>query len=63
MALDPAASEARIPKASLALALVAHAVERSRVVPFDLFEETAGEGGFGEKNLELLAAGVALTEA
>ena len=63
VALDPAASEARIPKASLALALVAHAVERSRVVPFDLFEETAGEGGFGEKNLELLAAGVALTEA
>ncbi len=61
--LDPAASEARIPKASLALALVAHAVERSGVVPFDLFEETAGEGGFGEKNLELIAAGIALAEA
>ncbi|MCP4304006.1 MAG: 2-oxoglutarate synthase [bacterium] len=61
--LDAAASETRIPKASLALALVSHAVDRSEIVPFDLFEATAGEGGFGEKNLELLAAGVALTEA
>lgn len=60
--LDPAASETRIAKASLGLAMVAHAVERTTIVPFDLFEATAGEGGFGEKNLELLAAGVALVE-
>ena len=58
--VDPASSEKRIPKASLALAMVAHAIERTAIVPFDLFEATAGEGGFGEKNLELVAAGVAL---
>ncbi len=61
--LDPATSKVRIPKASLALAMVSAAVHQTGVVPFDLFEETAGEGGFGEKNLQLLAAGLALSES
>jgi Pyruvate/2-oxoacid:ferredoxin oxidoreductase gamma subunit len=61
--IDPASSETRIPKASLALAMVAHAVSKSGVVPFDLFEATAAEGGFGEKNLELVAAGLTLGTA
>lgn len=58
--VDPASSEMRIPKASLGLAMVASAVKHSGVVPFDLFEQTAGEGSFGEKNLELVAAGATL---
>ncbi len=58
--VDPSTSEMRIPKASVALAMVAHAINATGLVPFDLFEATAGEGGFGEKNLELVAAGVAL---
>ncbi len=58
--LDPASAEMRIPKASLALAMVAHAINATGLVPFDLFEAAAGEGGFGEKNLELVAAGVAM---
>jgi pyruvate/2-oxoacid:ferredoxin oxidoreductase beta subunit/Pyruvate/2-oxoacid:ferredoxin oxidoreductase gamma subunit len=58
--IDPASSQTRIPKASLALAMVAHAVSKSGVVPFGLFEATAAEGGFGDKNLELVAAGLTL---
>ena len=58
--VDPASSEMRIPRASLALAMVSKAIHETDLVPFDLFEGTAGEGGFGEKNLELVAAGVAL---
>ena len=58
--VDPASSEMRIPSASLALAMVAHAINSTQIVPFDLFEATAGEGGFGEKNLELISAGVSL---
>jgi Pyruvate/2-oxoacid:ferredoxin oxidoreductase gamma subunit len=58
--LDPTQSEMRIPRASLALAMVAKAVHATGVVPFDLFEESAGEGGFGQKNLELVNAGVTL---
>jgi pyruvate/2-oxoacid:ferredoxin oxidoreductase beta subunit/Pyruvate/2-oxoacid:ferredoxin oxidoreductase gamma subunit len=61
--IDPAQSETRIPKASLALAMVAKAVHSTGVVPFELFEAAAGEGGFGEKNLELVAVGVALESA
>ncbi len=60
--VDPAASETRIPKASLALAMVANAVKQTDLVPFDLFEQTAGAGAFGDKNLELVTAGVALGE-
>ena len=51
-----------IPSASRALAMVAHAVDRTGVVPFDLFEAIAGQGAFGEKNLGLVAAGVALLD-
>ncbi len=58
--IDHSSSETRIPKASLALAMVANAVSNTGVVPFELFEATAGEGGFGDKNLELIAAGLAL---
>ena len=58
--IDAAASAVRIPQASLALALFAKAIKETRVVPFELFEQSAGEGGFGEKNLELVAAGLAL---
>ncbi len=58
--LDPASSETRIPRASLALAMVAHAIKHTGLVPFDLFEATASDGAFGEKNLELVAAGIAL---
>ena len=61
--VDIGGSGKPIPKASRALAMVAHAVDRSSVVPFDLFEAVAGEGAFGEKNLALVAAGVALTES
>jgi 2-oxoglutarate ferredoxin oxidoreductase subunit beta len=58
--VDPASAQMRIPKASLGLAMVAAAVRHTGVVPFDLFEQTAGEGSFGEKNLELVAAGAGL---
>jgi hypothetical protein len=58
--IDPSQSEIRIAKAARALAMVAKAVRSSEVVPFELFEEAAGAGGFGEKNLELVAAGSAL---
>ncbi len=58
--IDPNQSDVRIAKAARALAMVAKAVQTSGVVPFELFEESAGEGGFGEKNLELVAAGVGL---
>ena len=60
--LDPAQSDVRIPRASLALAMVAKAVHHTGVVPFDLFEESAGEGGFGEKNLALVTAGIELSD-
>lgn len=59
--VDPAAAEMRIPRASLALALVSKAIHETQIVPFDHFEAMAGEGSFGEKNLELVTAGVALT--
>lgn len=58
--LDPASSETRLAKASLALAMVSQAVSATGFIPFDLFEAAAGEGAFGDKNLELVAAGVAL---
>lgn len=58
--VDPASAETRIPKASLALAMVATAIHHTSLVPFESFEATAGEGSFGEKNLELIAAGAAL---
>ncbi len=61
LTVDMAASDKPIPKASRALAMVAHAVEATGVVPFDLFEEVAGRGAFGQKNLDLIAAGVALS--
>jgi pyruvate/2-oxoacid:ferredoxin oxidoreductase beta subunit/Pyruvate/2-oxoacid:ferredoxin oxidoreductase gamma subunit len=60
VAVDPSSSETRIPGASLALAMVAHVIKDTDLVPFGVFEEMAGEGSFGEKNLELGAAGVAL---
>ncbi len=60
--VDPAASSPPIPTASRALTMVAHAVNETSVVPFPFFEEAAGQGMFGEKNLELVAAGVALTQ-
>jgi Pyruvate/2-oxoacid:ferredoxin oxidoreductase gamma subunit len=63
LTVDIAGSDKPVPKASRALAMVAHAVDRTGVVPFDLFEAAAGEGAFGEKNLDLLAAGVALAES
>lgn len=58
--IDPNQSDVRISEAARALAMVSKAVQSSEVVPFELFEESAGEGGFGEKNLEPVAAGVAL---
>jgi pyruvate/2-oxoacid:ferredoxin oxidoreductase beta subunit len=60
--LDFAGALKPIPTASRALAMVAHAVEKTGVVPFDFFEAVAGHGAFGEKNLDLVAAGVALVE-
>jgi Pyruvate/2-oxoacid:ferredoxin oxidoreductase gamma subunit len=60
--VDFAGAVKPIPSASRAVAMVAHAVDRSSVVPFDLFEAAAGRGPFGEKNLGLVAAGVALAE-
>ncbi len=60
--IDPAASDPPIARASRALAMVGHAVARTGVVPFDIFEDVAGQGAFGAKNLDLVAAGVALAE-
>lgn len=58
--VDPASAETRIPSASLALAMVAGAIHHTGLVSFESFEETAGEGNFGEKNLELVALGISL---
>jgi Pyruvate/2-oxoacid:ferredoxin oxidoreductase gamma subunit len=58
--LDPSAAEVRIASASLALALVSAAVATLDIVPLAVFEEVAGHGAFGPKNLEIVAAGVAL---
>jgi pyruvate/2-oxoacid:ferredoxin oxidoreductase beta subunit/Pyruvate/2-oxoacid:ferredoxin oxidoreductase gamma subunit len=60
--IDIAGSGQPIPKASRALAMVAHVVEKTGVVPFGFFEEVAGDGAFGAKNLDLVAAGLALKE-
>jgi 2-oxoglutarate ferredoxin oxidoreductase subunit beta len=58
--IDPAAAEVRIASASLALALVSAAVATLDIVPLAVFEEIAGRGAYGPKNLEIVAAGVAL---
>jgi len=58
--VDPGAAPVRLPRASLALVMVGLAMGREQVIPFAAFEETAGEGSFGEKNLQLLEAGKAL---
>ncbi len=63
VSVDLAGAGRPIPSASRALAMVAHAVDRTGAVPFDRFETVAGQGAFGEKNLDLVAAGVALNEA
>jgi pyruvate/2-oxoacid:ferredoxin oxidoreductase beta subunit/Pyruvate/2-oxoacid:ferredoxin oxidoreductase gamma subunit len=58
--VDPASAETRIPSASLALAMVASAIHHTGLVSFESFEATAGEGSFGDKNLELVAVGTSL---
>jgi pyruvate/2-oxoacid:ferredoxin oxidoreductase beta subunit/Pyruvate/2-oxoacid:ferredoxin oxidoreductase gamma subunit len=58
--VDVANAAVRIPRASMALALAAKAIKDSGLVPFEAFEAAAGEGSFGDKNLELVATGSTL---
>ncbi len=60
MVIDPSAAEVRIASASMALALVSTAVAALGIVPLATFEEVAGAGAHGPKNLEIVAAGIAL---
>ncbi len=58
--VDVANADIRIPKASMALAVAAKAIHDTGLVPFDSFKKVAGEGSFGDKNMELVTAGTAL---
>jgi hypothetical protein len=58
--VDVANADIRIPKASMALAVAAKAIHDTGLVPFESFEKVAGEGSFGDKNLELVTAGTVL---
>lgn len=58
--VDPSSAATRIPRASLALAMVAAAIRHTALVPPELFEAAAGAGSYGEKNLELVAVGATL---
>jgi len=59
--IDPSEAGARIPTASLALALVARAVKELGVVPLAALEEVVGAGDYGPRNVEVVKAGLALT--
>lgn len=58
--VDVATADTRIPRASMALAVTAKAIHDTGFVPFESFEKVAGEGSFGDKNMELITAGTAL---
>lgn len=60
--VDPAGASPPIARTSRALAMVAHAVHSTGLVPFDTFEQVAGLGAFGTKNMKLVTSGVALGE-
>ncbi len=58
--VDPSTAEVRIASASMALALMSYAVAELGIVPLAAFEEVAGAGAHGPKNMEIVTAGMAL---
>jgi pyruvate/2-oxoacid:ferredoxin oxidoreductase beta subunit len=58
--IDPATAPTRLPHPQLALAMLTVAVSRLGLFPIDALRDTAGEGPFGDKNLESIEAGAAL---
>ena len=58
--IDPAAADTRIPKAQLALVLLAAMVSRLGLFPVEALREAAAAGAFSVENLAAIDAGVVL---